>query len=51
VTTNQEAELKDVREQIKKCFEKILCYLLPHLSFGVSECISFKGDVKRSENN
>uniref|UniRef100_A0A914WVA0 GB1/RHD3-type G domain-containing protein n=2 Tax=Plectus sambesii TaxID=2011161 RepID=A0A914WVA0_9BILA len=46
VTKDQEPELRDVREQIKNCFDKILCYLLPHPGFKVSERISFKGHVR-----
>ncbi|GMR50771.1 hypothetical protein PMAYCL1PPCAC_20966, partial [Pristionchus mayeri] len=42
----QPAELRATRDQLSSCFDKLLCYLLPHPGHRVAERGSFRGHVK-----
>ncbi|GMS97583.1 hypothetical protein PENTCL1PPCAC_19758 [Pristionchus entomophagus] len=43
---DQPDELRATRDQLSECFDKLLCYLLPHPGHRVAERNSFRGHVK-----
>ena len=46
VSTEQASELKSIRENINSCFEKIECYLMPHLGLDAVENELFSGQLE-----